>query len=658
MFKERIDELKALITEYDDAYYGHSHSIVSDTDYDALMSELANLEKIYPEYATSDSPTQRVGSDLTKSFPKIRHASPMLSIENTYSEEDVSDWVDRVSKSLPGEDVRFLGELKIDGAACSLIYEDGRLIRAVTRGNGIVGDEITANIRTIKTVPLAVPRKKPFEVRGEVYMTFGDFETLNAGLIESGQKPMQNPRNTVSGTLKLLDPKEAARRSLSFAAYFLLADDRRGSLYDNMKLLTELGFCVVNHSGLLAGVDGILAFCKEWEAARHTLPFPVDGVVVKADSFDQQERLGTTAKSPRWVIACKYPAEKATTVVEGVDANVGRTGVVTPVARLQPVFLAGTTIRNATLHNYDEIERLGLRIGDTVEIEKGGEIIPKVIRVDLEKRPLDSVPFDPPRECPSCGSPLSRLEGEVALRCLSSSCPAQIFAVIEFFVSRSAMDVRGMGPSVIKQLLDNGFVKDAADLYDLTNEKLLSLERFAEKSAANIIAALEESKTKPLDRLISGLGIRMIGAAAARDLADFVADLSELYDTPAEEVEKIDGFGSVMAQSVRLFFDREENRALTERLRAAGLNLKGNRGRPVNTGGKFAGKTFVLTGALEKYTRETASEIIMREGGRVSSSVSKKTDYVLAGAEAGSKLARAESLGVRVIGEGEFEAMI
>ena len=658
MFKRRIDELRGLIDRYNAAYYGRAESLVSDGEYDALFAELANLERLYPEYDSPDSPTHRVGNDLTKSFPKVTHSVPMMSIDNTYSAQDVSDWVGRVEKALDGEAARFIGELKVDGVALSLLYEGGRLVRAVTRGNGVAGDDVTPNVRTIKAVPLAVSRKEPFEVRGEAFMAFEDFSALNAALVEAGGKPMQNPRNTTAGTLKLLDPSEVARRKLSFLAYFLLAEDRAASLYENAKFLANLGFKVVNHSRLLSSTGDILKFCGRWESERHNLPFPVDGVVVKVDSFAQQGRLGSTAKSPRWVIAYKYAPEKALTVIEGIEPNVGRTGVVTPVARLRPVFLAGTTVRNASLHNYGEIARLDIRTGDAVEVEKGGEIIPKVTRVDVSKRPPESVPFEPPRECPSCGSLLAKFEGEVALRCLSRSCPAQLYASLEHFVSRGAMDVRGVGPAVIRQLLDSGLVRNAADLYDLTEEKLLTLERFAEKSAANIVAALEGSKGRPLDKLIHGLGIRLIGAKSARDIADNVEDLSELYGISAEELEeRIDGIGLLMAQSVRLFFDREENREMAERLRSAGLNFKGSRGRAAK-GGKFAGMTFVLTGALEGYAREEASEIIMREGGKVSSSVSKNTSFVLAGADAGSKLRKAEALGVKIIDEGEFEGML
>ncbi|MCL2688429.1 MAG: NAD-dependent DNA ligase LigA [Chitinispirillia bacterium] len=653
---KKIIDLRGLITKYDAAYYGRSESLISDQEYDALYKELLELERTHPQYDSPDSPTHRVGSDLTKVFPKVRHSTPMMSIDNTYSTEEVMEWVGRMEKTLEEAQINFVGEIKVDGAACSLIYENGRLVRAVTRGDGVVGDEITANIRTIRSVPLVVDYKEPFEVRGEVYMTYENFSALNAAIVESGQKPMQNPRNTTAGTLKLQDPSEVAARNLSFSAYFMFTGEHTFGHYDNLRLLQKLGFPVVVHSDVLTSAQEVLDYCAKWEAERHTLAFPVDGVVVKVDSFDQQEILGSTAKSPRWVIAYKYQPEKTVTIVENIDSNVGRTGVVTPIARLSPVFLAGTTIKNATLHNYDEIERLGLRAGDSVEIEKGGEIIPKVMLVILNKRPESSMPFVPPVNCPSCGSSLVRLDKEVALRCLSRACPAQIFATLEHFVSRSAMDVRGMGPAIIKQLLDSKLISDAADLYSLKWEELSVLERMADKSASNVIAALEESKSRPLDRLIHGLGIRMIGASSARDLADSVDDIAELYTVTAEELEKIDGFGSAMAQSVRMFFDEEDNRKLIDRLREAGLNLKGSKSS-IKKEGKVKGLTFVLTGTLEKYTREQASKIIMDEGGKVTSSVSKKTDYVLAGAQAGSKLDKAAALGVKVISEAEFEQL-
>ncbi|NLG17403.1 MAG: NAD-dependent DNA ligase LigA [Fibrobacter sp.] len=651
----KIEELRNLIRKYDAAYYGRGESLVADQEYDALYNELLKLEKAHPEYASADSPTMRVGSDLTKEFPKVPHSVPMMSIDNTYSEEDLQEWVERLQRSLPGQNLSFVGELKVDGVAASLIFENGKLLRAVTRGNGTIGDEVTANVRTIKSIPLKVDYSSLFEVRGEAYMTFQAFTKLNENYIESGQKPMQNPRNTTAGTLKLQDSHEVSRRNLSFAAYSLLDEKHGRSHFENLQFLSESGFPTVKHSSLLHSKEDVLAYCRKWEKERHQLPFPVDGVVIKVDSFSQQKDLGTTAKAPRWVIAYKYQPESAITQVEKIEANVGRTGVVTPIARLSPVFLAGTTIKNATLHNYDEIVRLGVREGDYVQIEKGGEIIPKVVKVLTEKRIPGSQIFQPPSNCPSCGSLLGKLEGEVALRCFNRSCPDQLKASLEHFVSRSAMDIRHIGPSLVEHLLQWGLVKNVADLYELTFDKLTGLERMGNKSAANVIESIEKSKYNSLDKLLHGLGIRMIGAQSAKILAYHVADISDLYEMPPESLEKIDTIGSAMAHSIRMYFDREENRTLTERLRSLGVNVKGT-SAPVE--GKLSGKTFVLTGTLAHFTREKASEEIEARGGKVSGSVSRKTDFVLAGEDAGSKLEKAHSLGVTVIDEVEFERML
>lgn len=546
--------------------------------------------------------------------------------------------------------------MKVDGVASSLIYENGRLIRAVTRGNGTIGDEVTANIRTIKSIPLVLDTEESFEVRGEVYMTFDSFTRLNENLVENGLKPMQNPRNTTAGSLKLQDSSEVAKRNLSFAAYSLLSDNYHENLHSNLITLSGFGFPSVIHSPVMHSIDDIIRFCDEWEEKRHSLPFPVDGVVIKVNTFSLQELLGTTAKSPRWVIAYKYQPEQAITQVEKIEANVGRTGVVTPIARLTPVFLAGTTIKNATLHNYDEIKRLSLREIDYVEIEKGGEIIPKVVRVIHEKRPAESVPYNPPEHCPSCGAELGRIEGEVAIRCFNSSCPAQLLASLEHFVSRSSMDIHGLGPALIHNLVANGLVSNVADLYLLTEDKLVHLERMAEKSARNILAAIEQSKSNSLDRLLHGLGIRMIGAQSAKVLASEVDEIEDFYTKSLDDLTRIETIGPTMAQSIRLFFDRSENRDLIEKLRHLGVNVKGSPKK--STGGILEGKTFVLTGTLQHFTRDQAAAEIEVRGGKVSSSVSKKTDYVVAGAEAGSKLDKAIALGVRVIGEEEFREMI
>ena len=653
---KRIEELRKLLRKYDAAYYGRGESLVSDKEYDDLYHELEKLEREHPEFDSPDSPTKRVGVDLTKEFPKVRHTVPMMSIDNTYSEAELREWAARCERLLPGEKISYVGEIKIDGVASTLIYEKGKLVRGVTRGDGTVGDDVTPNVRAIRGIPLVVDYDEPFEVRGEVYMTFTNFRRLNEQIVESGQKPMQNPRNTTSGTLKLLEPKEVERRALSFGGYFLLSRMHPESHEQNLAFLKKLGFPVVKHSALLHSPDDLVNFCGQWEEKRSALDFPVDGIVFKVDQIGQQQRLGATAKSPRWVIAYKYQPQAAITRVEHIDANVGRTGVVTPIAKLAPVFLAGTTIKSATLHNYDEIERLGVRVGDAVEIEKGGEIIPKVIRVVVEQRPAHCPPFKPPAHCPSCGSELGRLEGEVALRCVNNSCPAQIFASLEHFVSRHAMDIQGMGPALLRQLIDAGLVRTVADLYTLTHDQLVALARMGDKSASNIVAAVEKSKSSPLDRLLHGLGIRMIGAQAAKLLAHEIRDVEGLYDKSEDELTRIEGIGPAMAQSIRMYFDRKENRATIERLREYGVNCRGLQRSA--SGGSLSGKTFVLTGALEAFTREEAGAEIERRGGRVSSSVSKKTDYVVAGLEAGSKLDKAQKLGITVIDEAEFKKLL
>jgi len=654
--KKRIDELRHLIQKYDNAYYGQGESLIPDREYDKLYHELEKLEKAHPEFDDPDSPTKRVGNDLTKSFPKVEHRTPMMSIENTYSEKEVQEWVKRIKRSLPDESIAFIGELKVDGVAASLLYENGRFVRGATRGNGVVGDDVTQNIRTIRSIPLQISHKGTLEIRGEIYMTFDNFQKLNDAIIESGQRPMQNPRNTTAGTLKLQDSREVARRRLSFAAHFLLADDHRNEHESNLDFLKKLGFPVVIHSPLLKSSEDVIKHCDTWQEKRHDLPFPVDGIVVKVNDIAQQNTLGYTAKAPRWVIAYKYKPETGITQVEDITGNVGRTGVVTPTAHLSPVFLGGTTIRNATLHNYDEIERLELRIGDYVEIEKGGEIIPKVLRVIKEKRPPHTHPYKPPELCPSCESSLDSIEGEVAVRCFNRSCPAQIFASLEHFVSRSAMDIRGLGPALLHQLLEHDMVHTVADLFTLTMDQLTSLERMADKSAHNILDAINNAKQRPLDRLIHGLGIRMIGAQSAKVLARNVNDIADFYDMDLEEIEALDTIGPTMAQSVRIYFDREENKQVIERLRQYGVNTKGLP-KATPTGG-LSGKSFVLTGALENYTREEAKEQIESKGGKVSSSVSKKTDYVVVGTDPGSKFEKAKELGVPIIDENELGRLL
>lgn len=654
--EKRIVELREKIRDLDAAYYGRGESLISDREYDKLYAELRQLEHDHPQLVTSDSPTRRVGNDLTRGFAKARHTVPMMSIDNTYSPEEVRAWTARMRRLLPDENVTFGAELKIDGVAVSLTYENGRLVRAVTRGDGVVGDDITVNARTIRSIPLSVAGGESFEVRGEIFMTFERFQALNTRIVEDGGRALQNPRNTTAGTVKLQDPREVDRRGLSFAAYALLSEHDRASHLDSLDRMKSLGIPVVIHSDSLGNDEDLDEFFGEWEHRRRDLPFPVDGAVVKVENLRQQRRLGSTARSPRWAIAYKYAPEIAVTRVESVDAQVGRTGVITPVARLEPVSLAGTTIRNATLHNYDEIARLDVRVGDFVEIEKGGEIIPKVLRVLPERRLSGSARVDPPTICPSCSSRVERIEGEVALRCFNVSCPAQLLASLNHFVSRTAMNIEQLGPALIRQLVEKGAVNNPADLFTLSREELASLERMGEKSARNVLDALEKAKANPLDKLIHGLGIRMVGARAAKRLAAEVEDIAELYDKSAGELEVLETIGPAMARSIRIFFDRGENRDMIERMRRLGVNLSSEKTQP----GELAleGMSFVLTGTLQGMTREQATEEIEKRGGRVSTSVSKKTSFVVAGEKPGSKYDKAVRFGVKILHEQELMGLL
>jgi DNA ligase (NAD+) len=614
------------------------------------------LEKQHPHLVTSDSPTQRITPDAAREFSKVRHGIPMMSIENTYDAAQVLEWIDRVSRLLPGEKIRFVGECKVDGVAAALRYENGVFVQGITRGDGTTGDDVTANIRTIRSIPLSIDYKGTFEVRGEVYMTFEHFQSLNEAMSESGQKPMQNPRNTTAGTLKLLDSKIVAQRQLSFAAHFCLSEYHTKSHDCNLDFLASQGFPVVPHGPVMESSGAVMDFCKLWADKRRGLLFPVDGVVIKVDSIDQQRRLGATAKCPRWVIAFKYQPDVALTTILAIDAQVGRTGVITPVARLTPVLLAGTTIRNATLHNYEEVKRLDIRIGDNVEIEKGGEIIPKVVRVVVDKRQKSLPPFIPPSVCPSCGAALGKLKEEVALRCVNASCEAQRFAALNHFVSRSAMNIEGMGPALIEQLIAAGMVQSAADLFTLTKDQLAGLERMGEKSAGNIVRATEKAKSNPLDKLLNAIGIRMVGAQTARILAQEVRDITDLFTMPASALEAIPSIGPLMAESIRMYFDRKENRELVERLHKLGVNCAGMP-KP-GPQASLSGKTFVLTGALPSLSREQAKALIEKKGGAVTSAVSKKTDFVVAGSDPGSKIEKARQLNIIIVDEQRFMELL
>jgi DNA ligase (NAD+) len=656
---ERIEFLRGEIRRHDRLYYVDAAPEITDEAYDGLMKELEELEAKHPELVTPDSPTRRIGSDLTREFPTRRHTSPMLSIANTYTFEEVAEFDKRVRGLLPGEEVSYTCELKIDGIAVSLHYTSSSLDAAVTRGDGEEGEVITPNIRTIRAIPLFIESKSAIcEIRGEVYLERTDFERINEAREESGDKTFANPRNLTAGTLKLQDPRQVAARPLRFFAYWLSEDGsepltQRGVL----DRLENLGFPVNQNRRYCSSVNEIMTFASEIETLRDTLPYDIDGIVVKVDSRDQYRRLGTTAKTPRGVIAYKYRARRAETVIREIRLQVGRTGVVTPVAEFDPVFLAGSTISRATLHNEQEIARKDIRQGDTVIIEKGGDVIPKVVVPVLEQRPADSVPFRMPDNCPVCGSHLVRDEDQVAVRCVNASCPAMVEGRIVHFASRDALNIEGLGESLVDRLVSAGLVKDYAALYYIDRDRLAALDRMGVKSAQNILDSLEKSKYRTLAHLLFGLGIRHIGAGAARAIASHFGSLDTIMNAGHETLERVPDIGPVAAQSIVSFFSTESNREIIERLRNAGLPFEMEK-TSVMQSGFFTGKTFVLTGELAHMTREQASDLIRARGGTVAGSVSKKTSYVIAGENAGSKLTKARELGLSVLDEEEFSTRL
>lgn len=661
--RKEIEELRRIIREHDYRYYVLNEPIISDYEYDQLMAKLIALENAHPELITPDSPTQRISGEPTKEFPTVVHEIPMLSLSNTYSIEELQEFENRLKNFLPVETFEYVTELKFDGIAVSLIYRDGVLVQAATRGDGEQGDEITNNLKTIRSVPLRLfvnaHLPQNIEVRGEVYMTKSAFEKLNKEQEKLGEKPFANPRNATGGTLKLQDPQLVAKRSLSFTAYYLrlLGEDRERipltTHFEALHMLRELGLPVSRHIALCKSLWEVVDFCNTWEEKRDELPFEIDGVVIKVNRFDQQERLGATAKSPRWATAYKFKPRQATTVLRKIHFQVGRTGVITPVAVLEPVSLGGITITRATLHNEEEIQRKDIREGDTVIVERGGDVIPKIVGVVKEKRTTNSVPFQMPSTCPVCGGPVVRERGEVAVRCENIACPAQVHRRIAHFASRTAMDIEGLGESWIQALIENKFVPDYGDLYYLQKKELLKLERMGEKSAQNLLEAIEASKTRPLDRVIFALGIRHVGANVATLLADHFGSIEKLKNATEEELSRIEGIGPIIAESIVQFFSQKHNLEVLEKLRRAGVRMEEERIKPPIQG-IFAGKTFVLTGALTRFTREAATELIESEGGHVASSVSSNTDYVLVGENPGSKYRKALDLGIQIMDEDTF----
>ena len=661
---KKINSIREKIADADYRYYVLADPDIDDYKYDLLFKELQELERQHPELIAEDSPTQRVSGVPTKTFKTVEHRMPMLSLSNSYNFEELNEFDTRIRNILGNEKFEYVCELKFDGIAVSLTYSDSRLVSAATRGDGFKGDDITQNIRTIKSIPLVTKDSsiKNFEVRGEVFIKKDDFLMINEQQELKGGKIFANARNTAAGTLKLKDSKTVALRPLNFFAYYIFTDEKiLTSHVSGIDLLKKIKFPVNNLYTVAKTIDDVKQFCDEIELQRDGLPYEIDGVVIKVNSLAQQEILGSVSRSPRWAIAYKFKAKKTVTKLKSIILQVGRTGAVTPVADLQPVFLAGSTISRATLHNFDEIKRKDIREGDFVKIEKGGDVIPKVTEVLLEKRSKDSKPFPIPKSCPVCGSNLTKPDEEVYYYCTNYECPAQKIGRFTHFVGRDAMEIEGLGESILETFIQSGYLKDVADIYNLKDhrEELMSIEGFGERSIDNILLAIEGSKQKPFDKVLFGLGIRHVGERVAKVLAKSFNSFANLSSASQEEIRGINEIGPKIAESVHSYLGNEKNKLLIDRLIKAGLNFEsGSSGSNEVMNNFFSGKTFVLTGTLNNYKRDEAQELIENGGGKVSSSVSKKTDFVLAGADAGSKLEKARALGVKVIDEDEFKKMI
>ncbi|MDQ8197916.1 NAD-dependent DNA ligase LigA [Pelagicoccus enzymogenes] len=658
---EKIEQLRAEVRRHDELYYRQADPEISDFDYDALKRELADLEAANPELPLEASPTAAVGDDRVEGFASYRHLLPMQSLDNTYSEDEFVAFVARVEKGLEIEGARFTVEPKIDGVAVSVTYEKGEMVRAVTRGNGIEGDDVTANVRFIESLPQRLEGGKlpeVIEIRGEIFMRVEEFERLNAERSEAGLELFKNPRNLAAGTVKMLDRGEVAKRKLDIVLYGLGECQPAvvSSQAEYRKQLEAWGLPIVEKFWEVEGAAEAWAAVEELDQIRHDFAYPTDGAVVKLDSFRQQDMLGATSKAPRWAIAVKFAAEQAETILERITIQVGRTGTLTPVAELVPVQLAGTTVSRATLHNYEEMTRKDVRVGDTVIVEKAGEIIPAVVRVVREKRPEGSEPFVFPSECPACGTEVSKIEGEVAVRCLNIECPDQVRGRLEHYASRQCLDIEGLGEAVVDQLVRIGAVSNIADIYRLEYEQVVSLEKFAEKSARNLLAAIEASKAVELWRLLHGLGIPQVGASAAKDLAKAFGGVQELMDATLEQLVEVDGIGEKTASGIKAYFEDEKNAAIVKELFELGMNPEAPE-RLSEEDATLAGKTFVITGTLPTLKRNEAKALVESKGGKVAGSVSKKTDFLVAGEAAGSKLTKAESLGVAVIDEAKLLEM-
>mgnify|MGYP002497035471 FL=1 len=663
MVKDKIKALREALEQHNYNYYVLSAPTISDREFDEMMKELQVLEEAHPEYADPHSPTQRVGSDLSKEFEQVVHKYPMLSLGNTYSEDEVKDFYERIARDL-NEPFEIVAELKYDGTSISLTYEDGRLVRAVTRGDGTRGDDVTANVKTIRSVPLKLMGDRypaTFEIRGEILLPWAEFDRLNKEREEQEEPLFANPRNAASGTLKQQNPAVVAARKLDAYFYYLLGEELPAEThFDNLEAARSWGFKIPNVIRVCNSLEDIYGYIAYWDVERKNLPVATDGIVLKVNSLRQQRNLGFTAKSPRWAIAYKFQAERAVTRLNSVSFQVGRTGAVTPVANLEPVLLAGTTVKRASLHNADIIEGLDLHLGDKVFVEKGGEIIPKIVGVDVEARGLlvgDKVRFI--RSCPECGTPLMRPEGEAAHYCPNEAgCPPQIKGKIEHFVTRRAMNIN-MGPETVEDLYEAGYIKDTADLYTLEIADLLRLERWADKSARNLMASLEESKQVPFERVLYGLGIRFVGETVAKRLVSAFHSMEQLEQASFEDLTAVDEIGERIARSIIAYFADERNRTLVNRLKEYGLQMSVPEEKLANRSEKLKGLSIVISGTFAKHSRDEYKAMIEQHGGKNSGSVSGKTDYILAGDNMGpAKLEKAAKLGVKIINEDEFLNMI
>ncbi len=657
---QRVAELQKFLHQYNYEYHVLDNPSVPDAEYDQLLHELIYLEEQFPTLKTADSPSQRVGGAVLEMFHKVQHRTPMLSLGNAFNEEDLLDF-DRKIRQAVGENFSYVCELKIDGLAVSLLYEQGLFVRGATRGDGTTGEDITENLKTVKSIPLRIQKPLTLEVRGEVYMPKQSFLNLNKARAERDEEPFANPRNAAAGSLRQLDTKVAASRNLDVFLYAIadLGETGVQKQSEGLDLLDELGFKTNKERQSCATIQDVLTYIQEWTEKRPNLPYDIDGIVIKVDSLQQQEELGMTAKSPRWAIAYKFPAEEVVTKLLDIELSVGRTGVITPTAILEPVFVAGTTVSRASLHNEDLIREKDIRIGDYVVVKKAGDIIPEVVNVLIDRRTDEQQHFQMPTHCPECGSELVRLDGEVALRCINPKCHAQIREGLIHFVSRNAMNIDGCGEKVITQLFRENLIVDVADLYKLTKEQLLGLERMGEKSVTNLLNAIEASKDNSLERLLFGLGIRHVGAKAAKTLAQHFETMDALAQATIEELTNINEIGEKMAESLVMYFKQPDVTALLEELRNQGVNMtyKGPKAVSVeNSDSFFAGKTVVLTGKLEILSRNEAKEKLESLGAKVAGSVSKKTHLVIAGADAGSKLTKAQELGIEVWDEEKLVA--